>query len=150
SIILLIIIFISYQFLKDIHRISEEKKYSENLLDNTYKYLGITNRKIDILKDFITIMADKNVDSRSIIESLIKISNKIILNGEETGLIDDNFQYLKSTLAYTKIECAFIFDSNCKDFDDSFLIILLAQIHSLAIIQKLIPYTELKKTNVKW
>ena len=181
--------FLSYHYLKDMRRIKEEKKYSENLLNKSYKHLGMTNRKIDILKDFIRIMADEDVDSRNIIMSLneylvhsitkssngiirfidrkstrtltewnildnksktIKISNKKILNGEEAGLIDENFQYFKSVLAFTKVECAFIFDSECKNFDYSFLIILLTQIHSLAIVQNLVPYTQSKKESFGW
>lgn len=185
----LLAFFLSYHYLKDLKRVNEEKKYSENLLNKSYKHLGVTNRKIDILKDFISIMADEDVDSRNIIMSLseylvhsitkssngivrfidrkssrtltewnimknkpkiVKISNKKILNGEESGLINEKFQYIKSTLAYTKVECVFIFDSESKNFDYSFLIILLTQIHSLAILQNLVPYTQSKKESSVW
>ncbi|MDA3941136.1 MAG: hypothetical protein PF693_17800 [Spirochaetia bacterium] len=147
--------FFSYQYLKDLGRIKKEKNYSENLLNKSYKQLGVTNRKISILKEFVSIMADESIDSRKIIMSLteylvhsitkssngivrlidrsnartltewnilenrpevIKISNKKILEGEETGSLDKCFQYYKSTLAYSKVECAFIFDSDCKYF----------------------------------
>ena len=171
--------FLSYHYLKDLNKSNKEKKYSEGLLNKSYKHLGVTNRKISILKDFIRIMADESIDSRKIIMSLaeylvysitkssngiirfidrssgrtitewnilangpgvIKISNKKILDGEEFGLLDESFQYLRSKLAHTNIVCAFIFDSDCRDFDSSFLLILLTQIHSLGIVQKQIPF----------
>ncbi len=171
--------FLGYNYLKDLDKINKEKKYSERLLNKSYKHLGVTNRKIGILQDFISIMADENIDSRKIIMSLteylvysitkssngivrfidrsnsrtmtewnilakgpevIKISNRKILNGEQSGSLNENFQYIKSRLAHTKVECAFIFDSDCSDFDSSFLMILLTQIHSLGIVQKQIPH----------
>ncbi len=172
--------FLGYHYLKDLDKINKEKKYSEKLLNKSYKHLGVTNRKISILKDFISIMADESIDSRKIIMSLteylvysitkssngivrfidrsnartitewnilaegpgvIKISNRKILDGEESGPLDENFQYLRSRLAHTNVECAFIFDSDCKDFDSSFLLILLTQMHSLGIVQQQIPRT---------
>ena len=181
--------FLSYHYLKDLDKIDKEKKYSEKLLNKSYRHLGVTNRKISILKDFISIMADENIDSRKIIMSLteylvysitkssngivrfidrsnsrtvtewnilakgpevIKISNRKILNGEESGLLNESFQYLRSRLAHTRVECAFIFDSDCKEFDPSFLMILLTQIHSLGIVQKQIPHKNEAEPSSGW
>ena len=181
--------FLSYHYLRDLNKIKKEKNYSEKLLSKSYKHLGVTNRKIGILKDFISTMADESIDPRKIIMSLTeylvysitkscngiirfidrnnsrtitewnilamgsevnKISNKKILDGEETGLINKNFQYIRSRLAHTKVECAFIFDSDCSDFDSSFLMILLTQIHSLGIVQKQIPHKKEAEPSSPW
>ena len=181
--------FLSYHYLRDLNKIKKEKNYSEKLLSKSYKRLGVTNRKIGILKDFISTMADESIDPRKIIMSLteylvysitkssngvlrfidrsnsrtitewnimgkgqevFKISNRKIIEGEESGILNGNFQYLRSRLAHTRVECAFIFDSDCSDFDSSFLMILLIQIHSLGIVQKQIPHIKEAEPSSPW
>ncbi len=133
---------------------ADENVDSRNIIMSLNEYLvhSITKSSNGIVR-FIDRNSTRTLTEWNILDNkpkAIKISNKKILNGEETGLIDENFQYLKSTLAYTNVDCAFIFDFKCKNFDYSFLLILLTQIHSFAIVQNLIPYSQIKHASPGW
>ncbi len=70
----LFLFFVFRMYLRDIRKVENAKKRSEKLLSKSFKHVGIVNRKIDILSDFINIMPryPDDMKPREIISALLR------------------------------------------------------------------------------
>lgn len=70
----ILIFFFIQQYLKDLEKIDKHRKYANSLLDRSHKHLGLTNRKISVLTDFINIIPEYEgqINPKEIINNLIQ------------------------------------------------------------------------------